>query len=882
MKKFIILALLVTSLFSSAESAGKTKQTNIKNTVDTEKIDEELELADNYYYGKRILKARDLYEKYSPVSDEAKMKLAKYYVDDMQSDKAVTFLEELAKKKNKEALSMLASIYFSTDSEDKLLKLFNKKSNSEMKQLAEIYESNGYSEKASEIYRTLAINGDEDAYYQIITQYGSTVSLDLLKLEAAKGNNRANKELGSLYADSYEYKDAVVYYKKYLKKAKGDSEIFRAFGEYYSKEELKKELDPYIKRGDKGAKDILDDYLLRAEEGNVLDSEEESGEFTDNEQKAPEIPDETISETADEDESEQIITVKTSFEENEKIYLDRIAEDENDYEAVNELLSLYYLNDKKEKLDIFIDGLINDGYYLGLNWKIVKNRAVPIYEEYIAQGINRAKPVLAEIYIEEKELEKALSIYESMLPAKNSDINLALASLYNKTGKYDKTLDLIKSKGIDLDKELKNSDEMSRAYDFYDFYFPMLRYGAYAYYKLEDYDKAKNVYSYLSEYSSDYGHSPFVFLSDGLNNPDDSYYPDKIYLLDIYKKTNAKDEYDELEKQLTSSSDLFYGDSKIKQSLADYYASNGEFDKAKKLLLNDKSETQTVKFLNIVPLVLGLLPNADFFGNSEQIANITIKYKNYNEIKSFIDEVLVLTNNSYDNSKNYLNSVKIAGLYIVKQYSDELQLSDSFNKKFLSYSDNTLKREFKKSYKNLYKNKKGVPFYPSNPESNFILSMLLKEWNVETKTLSGSEDPAVTFSRRKIFENGILFFTDKYVKEFSKINDIMEQDLLNSFDTEDENILKNSSSKIGNAMDQFFSKTNFTKDYKEFYNLLPSMILLDIRENLEKNNREDMVQKLNSDYKSYLSEDKIRIIERIKESNTELSDKTNSVFNFMH
>ena len=127
MKKFIILALLMTSLFSSAESAGKTKQTNIKNTVDTEKIDEELELADNYYYGKKILKARDLYEKYSPVSDDAKMKLAKYYVDDMQSDKAVTLLEELAKKKNKEALSMLASIYFSTNSEDKLLKFFNKK-----------------------------------------------------------------------------------------------------------------------------------------------------------------------------------------------------------------------------------------------------------------------------------------------------------------------------------------------------------------------------------------------------------------------------------------------------------------------------------------------------------------------------------------------------------------------------------------------------------------------------------------------------------------------------------------------------------------------------------------------------------------------------------
>lgn len=83
--------------------------------------------------------------------------------------------------------------------------------------------------------------------------------------------------------------------------------------------------------------------------------------------------------------------------------------------------------------------------------------------------------------------------------------------------------------------------------------------------------------------------------------------------------------------------------------------------------------------------------------------------------------------------KNYLNSVKIAALYIVKQYSEELNLSDSFKNKFLGYSDNTPKRVQKILYKNLYKNKKGISFYPGNPDSNFMLSMLLKEWNVKRK-----------------------------------------------------------------------------------------------------------------------------------------------------
>ena len=58
-----------------------------------------MELADDYYYGNKILKAKEIYEKYSPVSDEAKLKLAKYYIDDIQDEKSTVILEELARKK---------------------------------------------------------------------------------------------------------------------------------------------------------------------------------------------------------------------------------------------------------------------------------------------------------------------------------------------------------------------------------------------------------------------------------------------------------------------------------------------------------------------------------------------------------------------------------------------------------------------------------------------------------------------------------------------------------------------------------------------------------------------------------------------------------------
>ena len=56
------------------------------------------------------------------------------------------------------------------------------------------------------------------------------------------------------------------------------------------------------------------------------------------------------------------------------------------------------------------------------------------------------------------------------------------------------------------------------------------------------------------------------------------------------------------------------------------------------------------------------------------------------------------------------------------------------------------------------------------------------------------------------------------------------------------------------------------------------MILVNIRENLEKNSRDDIIKKMDSDYAKYLTEDKIRTIEKIKESNNELKDKTNTVF----
>ena len=233
-----------------------------------------------------------------------------------------------------------------------------------MDMLADIYTENGYDEKASAVYRDLAINGDEDAYFHMISRYGYNTRVDLLKLESAKGKTRADKELGDLYSAYNDYKNAVNSYKKYLKNSKGDMEIFITFGEYYSKEELKKERAPYIKRGDKGAKEVLEEYLAKAEEGNVLDAEDE---YSDNNFQT--VQDDNSVETEDEDEEDtdfDLPVLKTSFEENEKIYLDRITENPDDYDAVSELLSLYYINDKKE------------------NWLQIKENEIEYWKKYFA------------------------------------------------------------------------------------------------------------------------------------------------------------------------------------------------------------------------------------------------------------------------------------------------------------------------------------------------------------------------------------------------------------------------------------------------------------------------------------------------------------------
>lgn len=90
----------------------------------------------------------------------------------------------------------------------------------------------------------------------------------------------------------------------------------------------------------------------------------------------------------------------------------------------------------------------------------------------------------------------------------------------------------------------------------------------------------------------------------------------------------------------------------------------------------------------------------------------------------------------------------------------------------------------------------------------------------ETKTLDSSENPiTVTYSEDRYLKMEILFFSDKYVKEFSHINDILEQEDL--YEVTDETVLKNKSSKIGDAVDQFFSKTDFNKDYKDFSIFFP-------------------------------------------------------------
>ena len=85
MKKLIVIFILVFSSIGFSDNI-------------TDKLDEA------FYYKEAgfLLKAKSIYEEYSPVSQEAKLKLAEFYLEDLQIETGEKLLKELAAQNNQD------------------------------------------------------------------------------------------------------------------------------------------------------------------------------------------------------------------------------------------------------------------------------------------------------------------------------------------------------------------------------------------------------------------------------------------------------------------------------------------------------------------------------------------------------------------------------------------------------------------------------------------------------------------------------------------------------------------------------------------------------------------------------------------------------------
>ena len=68
------------------------------------------------------------------------------------------------------------------------------------------------------------------------------------------------------------------------------------------------------------------------------------------------------------------------------------------------------------------------------------------------------------------------------------------------------------------------------------------------------------------------------------------------------------------------------------------------------------------------------------------------------------------------------------------------------------------------------------------------------------------------------------------------------------------------------------------KDYEEFYGLLPTMILMDMQEELESKDRKDIVEKISKDYAIYLTTDKVEKVKKIKETTKDLENMSGIMY----
>ena len=802
MKKLIVIFILVFSSIGFSDNI-------------TDKLDEA------FYYKEAgfLLKAKSIYEEYSPVSQEAKLKLAEYYLEDLQIETGERLLKELAAQNNQKAKKILAIRYLSNGEDDKAENLFNKKNTKDMFSLAEAYletpfsydiesqkESEERTSKGREIYRELYRKGNQEAFYKLLSTYTSSSVIEITDFEMYKGNkdNELNKIAGDAYVNNGNYASALKYYKIYLKNAKGNWHIFNTFTYVYTGEELAKELQPYIKRGDAGAAEALAG-VLSGVEGDVT---AESNDIY-----------------------EQIAAAKT-LEEKEKIYLKLVEEEKgsSQRERIIELLLLYQRHNETEKYNKYLKKVLDEGIYLDSYWNVLKSdEAVEIYKNYVKQGINRANGELGNIYVSRKEYGNAVQIFEEMKKNGSETINndIHLADLYNKAGKYKEAIEV-------AGKNSKNEDKT------------LVFMKLYAEYKLGNYDAAKK---YIDE------------LKDTYYNYDSSfYYPKEIYLLDIYDKTGMIKEYKELEADIKEKAKEDYGffgmvDTSGSKALADYYASKGKFSEANQLLISHSEKNSFTMMISLGMNLYGMMPKLDTSGNSKTAAEIVLKYKDYKEIKTFTNEAILLAENSRENSKEYLQAMKTMGFYVLKQEAGKNGNGENLGKILNKYSNESLKSSFKNSYKNLYKNKKGISFYP-DADNNIFLSSLMTEWNI-TKIAPVTQSSTHDYIKGLIFSNVFSYFFMKYDLSLEEFGAAFA-----SGDSGDSYIY------LEEVVDRFDGQIHFDKDFEEFYNLLPTIILIDFQDKLILHGRTDVKEQLDKDYAKYLQPEKLKKAKEIMEKSS--------------